>query len=289
MIRGIFIYDRARDFVRRRRDHIRYWLSGLMGYLSGRGYEVIVGHSTWRRNRTYDYLRRRLDRCVHAFIWNGALSHYDQVKEACTNTGVPYTIAEVGWFPQREFYHLDSVGINASSSLMHSDLSWVNERILASFDAFASRYLQGRRWRRRNGYVLCPLQLESDTNITVHSPFSDMQKFIDHVEHTYSNERVLFKAHPLNRNGRYRTRKPILRAGDFLTLAQDASQVVGINSTCLLEATMLGVPTKALGNGLLRRHMNNRHKLLAALVDRQIPVGAKNLDYWLNPVLKESQ
>ena len=58
-------------------------------------------------------------------------------------------------------------------------------------------------------------------------------------------------------------------------------RVVGINSTCLLESALLGTPTEALGDGLLRAHGHQTERLLAALVDKQVPVGSAEIDYWL--------
>ena len=135
--------------------------------------------------------------------------------------------------------------------------------------------------------MLCPLQLEEDTNIQEHSPFGNMQAFIDHVERVmFPAETVVFKAHPVAAQRRYRTRTPIVRGGSFLRMAENAGRVVGINSTCLLEAVMMGAPTTALGEGFLTAHQGREHKLLAALVDRQIPVGSTQIARWVEPYLK---
>jgi hypothetical protein len=62
----------------------------------------------------------------------------------------------------------------------------------------------------------------------------------------------------------------------------EAERVVGINSTCLLESVLLGAPTEALGNGFLKAHAGREELVLAALVDKQVPVNTTDIDYWVS-------
>ena len=90
----------------------------------------------------------------------------------------------------------------------------------------------------------------------------------------------MFKKHPRDDED-YSSSHQILLRGDFLDLAQDADLVYGINSTCLLESSLLGAPTEAVGNGFLKAHPNQQERLLAALADKQIPITETDLSYWL--------
>lgn len=268
----IFMYDRYND-------HFSRWLRGLIEYFKRNGHTVEIAYRT-RLN-----FKRIVGRSDHCFVWGGALPCYKRVRAACRRCDVPLTIIEVGWFPQSRYYHVDDRGINAGSSLMDDDLDWVTDEHLRQLDSFALNYLNGRTWQASNEYILCPLQLEHDTNIVAHSPFRTMQDFIDKVEVEWPARKVLFKAHPLKRRSTYRTREPMVTSGSFLDMAQHAERVIGINSTCLLEAVMMGVPVTSMGEGLLKRHAGNERRLLAALVNRQIPVESSDLDAWIEPVL----
>jgi hypothetical protein len=103
----------------------------------------------------------------------------------------------------------------------------------------------------------------------------------------------VFKAHPLDPNRGYRVapHNTLVYEGHLFELARDAKLVYGINSTVLYETIMQGVPTRAIGDGLLRHHAGREERLIAALVDQQIPVGERDYSYWLekyaNPILRE--
>ena len=64
-------------------------------------------------------------------------------------------------------------------------------------------------------------------------------------------------------------------------LAIDADLVYGINSTCLPESLLLGVPTESIGNGFIKAREHQPEKLLVALVGSKIPVHTEDMDYWL--------
>ena len=273
--KNILIYDRDPN------EHIPRWLRCFVGYLRGQGYRVDTVGGRYSGNSLQQY--------SHIFMWNGNLPIHTPIKEAAASSNVPITIVEVGWFPQTQFYILDAVGINAKSSLMTDDLSWITNEHLQELDKFSNRYLLGKKWQSPGKYVLCPLQLEFDTNVIKRSPYSDMQQFIEHVEAKFQGEEIVFKTHPVRARQKYRTQNRIVRDGDFNQLAIDAKLVYGINSTCLLQSVMMGVPTESIGDGFLRAHMANQRKLLAALVNRQIPIGEMNLDRWVLPFLGRSK
>lgn len=279
----IVIYDRYLD-------HVHDWLMGLVGYLRSQDHQVIPASQHGPGKRGTEGFRRLLDGVDHVFCWNGNLDCYKPLLCLARERGILVTFVECGWFPQRDYYYFDSQGVNAKSSLMTDDLSWITPEHLVGLDKFAAEYLNGRAWNGAGDYILCPLQLEGDTNIREHSPWKTMQRFIDYVEQQLCpHETVLFKAHPLADHRRYRAKTSIVRTGDFLTWAQNATRVVGINSTALLEVAMMGVPVTALGEGLSKTHARREQKLLAALVDRQIPVESTDVGRWVEPFLRGNQ
>jgi len=272
--KNILIYDRDPN------EHIPRWLRGFVQYLRDKGYRVDTAGGTCGGD---------IKQYSHIFMWNGNLPIHVPIKKAAASLNIPITIVEVGWFPQIRFYTLDAMGINAKSSLMTDDLSWITHKHLQELDKFSNQYLRGKKWKAPGKYILCPLQLEFDTNIIEHSPYSNMQQFIEHVEEIFPNEEIIFKTHPVRANAQYKTRHNIVRSGDFNQLATNAKIVYGINSTCLLQSVMMGVPTESVGGGLLKAHRTNQRKLLAALVDRQIPIEERNLDRWILPFLEKSK
>ena len=277
-------------------DHVEPWLDGLVRHFEACGARVEVwtrdsldwaGIGALREPRLAParYLaRRRIHKHLRGvdrvFMWNGQNAHHQALRRACAEAGIPCTIVEVGYFPQREWFTLDPLGINATSALMTDPLDWIGTPQLDALAALRARYLKGRHWRGGGGYVLVPLQLAHDTNVRDHSDVCDMQDFITRCEARFAGERLLFKVHPLDTQ-RYHTSHELLSDGDFLDLAVEAERVVGINSTCLLESALLGAPTEALGDGFLRAHAHQTERLLAALVDKQVPVGTTEIDAWL--------
>lgn len=270
--RSVLIYTRYPH-------HYSRWLANLGKFLRSCGFEVHIKQFSPPRQ----FFERMVPKCRHVIIWNGEEACHVPVKQICSQTGVPLSIAEVGYFPQSAFYILDKMGINANSELMLDTLDWVSEEMLLRADAFAAEYLGDRQWSRCNRYILCPLQLEGDTNIRLHSPFKKMQQLVEHVEGQFPDKQIWFKTHPraLHQRLKVGTNSRVIRGGSILDIAVDAEVVVGVNSTSLLETTLMGIPTIALGSGLLKRHKGDERRLLAALIDKQIPVAEENVGYWL--------
>ena len=257
-------------------SHVDGWLRGFAQYLVNKGFDVVAcAMGNWHREVIKD--------ASMVFVWNGVHDIYKPAIQACDELNIPYNILEVGWFPQKRFYFVDPTGINCRSSIVNDDLSWVGDKQFEKLAELRSDYLQGRIWKGGD-YVLVPLQLEHDMNWVLDSPCKKMQGFIDHVEERFAGRKIVFKRHPLD--GRtYRSNSEIVTKGDFLDMAQDAALVYGVNSTCLLESALMGVPVKSIGGGYLKAHENDTERLLAALADKQIPVGETDLDYWFEKVL----
>lgn len=281
--------------------HVKGWLSGLADYLRGDGAEVrVVSDSLYpgalrrsiRKNRgilcplALRWWRKQVSQVDHVFVWNGEREFHQSIRQACRLERVPCSIVEVGYFPQKRYFTVDSRGINATSSLMDDSLDWVQAKHLDRVEDIRQAHLCGKRWEGDGGYVAVPLQMANDTNIVLHSSFSTMQEFIRHCEIKFPNQRVLFKKHPRD-PGEYESMHPIHADGSFLDLAVSAKLVYGINSTCLLESVLLGAPTHSIGKGFISAHQHQLDKLLAALVDKQIPVNEKDMGYWLDKYCAE--
>ena len=98
-----------------------------------------------------------------------------------------------------------------------------------------------------------------------HGDVGDMQDLINLCEDRFDGEQLRFKVHPRD-DSSYTSKHPRIREGGFIDMAVNAEQVVGLNSTCLLEAVLLGAPTEALGDGFLRAHAGREERPLAAIL-----------------------
>jgi GT2 family glycosyltransferase len=273
--------------------HVQIWLKGLISYLEGKGNDVRWWDQHWSfsckdpnkwESGFWDGHLRGADL---AFCWGKAHPVYKEFLKGCDRHNVHCHSLEVAWFPQSKFYFTDPNGINASASIMEDDLMWVGKTQFEKLERLRETYLQGREWKGGD-CILVPLQVDSDTNVVLHSKFTN-QSFIEHVEKRFEGKRILFKKHPKNPdNHKLRTNCEWVD-GNFLDLAQNAGLVYGMNSTCLLEAALMKVPCIASEACYLSAHNGQVERLLAALADKQIPVGETELDYWFAPILGESR
>ncbi|RVU03262.1 capsular biosynthesis protein [Novosphingobium umbonatum] len=118
-------------------------------------------------------------------------------------------------------------------------------------------------------FFLFPLQLSSDYQIRVHSPFSSMRQASDYVlasfaAHAPQGMRLVIKEHPLDfslfnwrsyvrdraRSLGLGDRLVHLAGGDLATLAQQSRGMVLVNSTSATFGLASGVPVKALGTAI---------------------------------------
>ena len=267
-MKKIIIYDREQQ------DHIPRWLSGLAEYFKNKNF----GIETCHMHKIPDF-----QNCKLLLMWNGAEPIHQPILERARQENIRILFVECGPIAQKNYYYIDEKGINAQSSLMDDDLSWVSEEHVDKLELFRQAYLDNRKWNPPGKYIFVPLQIESDTNIIKNSPYKTMQSFINHCEEKFQDEYIIFKTHPLlpNLNYRIHGNNAIIRQGSFLDHIQEAKLVYGLTSTALLESTLMGVPTECIGDCWLNKHKGNEEKLLATLVDKQIPIGSSDLDYWI--------
>jgi capsular polysaccharide export protein len=129
--------------------------------------------------------------------------------------------------------------------------------------------LLARLHEAKAGYFLFPLQLDSDAQIRLHSPFAGMSPAIELVlrsfaEHAPENTRLVVKEHPLDNGVRdwqretsdfaqqfgVADRVDYLGWGDIEAIAEQALGMVTVNSTSGTLALARGVPVVVLGKAV---------------------------------------
>lgn len=199
-------------------------------------------------------------------IWNGMQYNGRHAVEVARRKGIPHLVFELGLFGQNEHYLWDTCGFNGESSMMQP-LTWVTPAM--KDELVAKRHeLQEQHPLDPQGHVLVPLQIHNDTQVLYHTPYATMEEFQDDLAVMYPNQEVVIRPHPKSK-ARRQPRGPHQRidsSGTFLEAASRASVVVGLTSSCLWEASILGVPTISLGDNPLRHHPRSHHDTLAAAV-----------------------
>ena len=134
----------------------------------------------------------------------------------------------------------------------------------------AARAVQWRHFRLSGDpYLLVPMQLEHDSNMLGHSPFTTNRDFVEQVVAEFArsaprHHHLVFKAHPLE-DGRARNRRSIrdaaarhgvpgrvhyFRGGKLADMLAHARAVITVNSTAAQQALWRGLPVKALGRAV---------------------------------------
>ncbi|MBX3493725.1 MAG: capsular biosynthesis protein [Parvibaculum sp.] len=129
-----------------------------------------------------------------------------------------------------------------------------------------------RRVSGGDEFFVFPMQLDSDSQVRLHSPHSNMTEALEYVirsfaAHASGTARLVVKAHPLDNgwtNFRRRTREiagrhgvsrrvDYIDGGDLQMLVRGARGVVTLNSTVGLIALDLGRPLVCLGKAIFDR------------------------------------
>lgn len=206
-------------------------------------------------------------------IWNGSLPAFLPVIVQAQRLMKNITYAECGFFPQNQYFYLDKVGVNNQSQLINDSLDWVDSEHMKKL-AFMREQLV--LTELQEDYIFVPLQVPSDSNILNHSRFKHgMQDFIDFIEQLYPDDHILIKAHPKDRLSRsYKCKRANITFKDTSLLIANAKIVHGINTSVLYEAALSKVDIEVEGECLLKRHIKQIDKLLAAIIYRQFDVNS---------------
>ena len=197
-----------------------------------------------------------------AVIWNGLQAGTPLATRLCLRRGIPVCYIEWGILPQTTTFLVDPRGFCADSILAR-DVSWVSDADMERLYQVRSE-LQQRYPLKPGKHVLAILQIENETQILYFSPYRNMEEFIADVEAMYPTGRIIARPHPRSKAKRTFARAKVKGGGDFLEAASKAGVVVGITSTCLYEAAILGVPVVALGDHPLRLQPKHLHERVLA-------------------------
>jgi len=148
-------------------------------------------------------------------------------------------------------------------------MGWLRKLLRRREREASSHALLAELDARQSPYFLFPLQLDSDAQIRLHSPFAGVDDALRLViasfaKHAAPDVRLVVKEHPLDngvRNWRHETadtamlfgvgsRVDYLAWGDIAPVTQRAKGMVTINSTSGTLALAMGVPVIALGHAV---------------------------------------
>jgi hypothetical protein len=200
-------------------------------------------------------------------LWNGWQRCGAAARRLCELRGIPYACYEWGLLPQGSTFLVDR-GMCGDSALC-GDLGWVGAADTAKL-AYERWALRDHYPRADEGFVLVPLQIHNDSSVLFHSRFRDMREVVDEVRRIRPGRDIVVRPHPKSPRGAagmpagVRVEGGGEGGGDFLSWAARASEVIGVTSTCLLEAAVYGVPVTALGDHPLRSHPRELHDTVAA-------------------------
>ena len=220
--------------------------------------------------RTADIIKR----AKFVFLWNGHHGCTSDAALLCRRRGIPHAFFEWGILPQSTSFLVDARGFCGESSLCDNFPQWITHedmhRHSAVSDALTTKYPL-----EPNGDVLVPLQIENDTQILYNSGFNSMEEVIHEVRTLFPDRRIRVRTHPKSKAARTMQPGCVLDGSrNSLDAIRTASQVVGVTSTVLYEAAIMGVPVMALGDHPLSRVKRSGWPvllagLLASRLDRE--------------------
>ena len=211
-----------------------------------------------------------------AIIWNGMQCYGPLITKICKEKKIPRCYIEWGMLPQTDNFFIDPIGF-CGDSILHNDISWVKQDdVDYMYNKRSELQLKYNVCDKK--YILIPLQIENDSQILFYSKYKNMYDFVLDVIKMYPDHKIIIKTHPKNNITKYfkswnneytklivDNKVSILENNNisFMSLAAEASLIIGITSTCLYEASILGKETIALGNHPLANKYLNRDQILA--------------------------
>jgi hypothetical protein len=191
----------------------------------------------------------------NVIAWNCRVQH-DWMK----STGNNILYVDNSLISQKAGIFIDNGGFFSNSNL-NVKKSWLLEgnphlAFIAKRD-FNWELLKGPNLQ---GPVLVALQLRDDCNVNFEFPLAENEQ--DKVvaslkilkKHLPRGRKILVRPHPrewdnFSCNGVWRDDWEISQGGPFYPLLEQCSALVSVNSTCVSEAALLGIPTATLGRG----------------------------------------
>jgi hypothetical protein len=222
-------------------------------------------------------------------IWNGKQCYGPLITDLCKNKNIPRCYLEWGVLPQIDNFLVDPTGF-CGDSILCSDLSWIDNSDI-NYLYNIRKQLQQHYTIVDDDYVLIPLQIENDSQVLYYSQYSNMYELVCNIINKYPNKKIIIKTHPKNNTSKYlkswnhqytekiKSEKVTIIDSNipFLELASRASVVVGLTSTCLYEAGILGKPVISLGNHPMSTEFSNIDNILAGILALNINRKTGNL------------
>lgn len=247
---------------------MRLWLENFSRWLDSQGLSIVAQHPL---SSIDDSL---IQNAAFLLIWNGATQHFEKILQQAKRLNQEPTYIECGFFPQLKHFYFDRNGVNLDSQLMKDKLDWLNDHDLMQVKQYRQALFGNIPHDTDDDYIFIPLQIESDSNIQLHSRFQHgMQEYIDFIASQHPEQRLVFKPHPKDtESDRYNTHHGIISHDDTLTLIAHSSLVRGINSSVLFEAALFGKLVLSDGESLLNHPCGDHQRIIAAMLARQYQV-----------------
>lgn len=202
--------------------------------------------------------RFRPDRII---MWSGNFHYQRKMLKWIRDNGYAEKIifCEVAWFSQKEFIYFDPLGVNSRSSICGKQYAPLGAHQLTKLKQWQDRY-RNKHYSEKlplfsDKRIFVPLQVDTDTSISLSSPFSSMQDFVEFLEGWIpADYEVTFKVHPKATYkyplGSNRSNFHFMASGGVEGYLAQADIVLGINSTVLLEGLVMGKRVVAFGDGV---------------------------------------
>ena len=254
---------------------VEHYLKNFFGFLQKQGVKIFVRHPL------QDVKDEWVVNAKAIIIWNGSTSEFIEIRKKILALGRKITFAECGYFPQKEHFYFDKVGVNLESQLKTDNLDWLNFSHQQRLERIKNTFFKDVvPFKGAQDYTLVVLQVPNDSNVQRHSRFKDgMQTFIDFVLNKYPDDNLLFKTHPKDRLCHsYDFGRAQKVDEDARSLVLGARRVVGINSAVLYEAALAGVEVDCYGDSLLNQANANQRAVLKAVIARQFSISKDTFD-----------
>jgi hypothetical protein len=194
-------------------------------------------------------------------IWSGLQRETGLCARLCRRRGIPCVFIEQGMLSQASTWSVDPQGF-CGDSILNGDLAWINDHDMNQLDRMRRSLQQQYPLRPEPGRYLVPLQIENDAHVLFYSKYESMRQFAADLHASYG-DRLVIRNHP-RCHSRPAWPSRVDDAAPFLESARRAERVVGLTSTCLYEAAVLGVPVEAWGDHPFRTHPRAEHDRVAA-------------------------
>lgn len=230
--------------------------------------------------------------------------------------------AEQGWLPQRGNFYIDPTGPNALSAIRGAARNMkLTEDYCKELAARLAAFHDGLV-ATDEGFIFCPLQVETDSNVRLWSRITDvgtrMLWFVRQVCEAFPDVPIVFRTHPQERGTMDRQLLQQLsgfpnarldNGGSSVEWCARARAIVSINSTVLIEALTFGKPCASFGDGIVsdngvtlecKGDVGKLHdvldyqpdqeaiaRFLHLLYQRQIPIAVQSADCDRYPMLRD--